>query len=498
MKFKIFLLTYLGISVLIFNLSCKKFDSAQTPKEIQANSYDVNFFNSHRTNDIKENAIVNYLKRINEKENFVDKVVKQIGYPRWDKAIYTRESNNNSFAASNDSSNIFFIPFVRDSQNYVNASLIIETNSSDTSFQFKCDWQYTQMQNTPNSVQDSAENFAVLIMKLDQAVFGYTKFSILDNNLFKRNNKNAISIELAAPNQNSGNNLMLAEGCSEVTISWNDCPYPSCNGAGGSCDGCSLCTSSISYTFCTGGGGGGSTGGSGIPPGGSPPGGGTTNGGGTPTGGGGGGWIPILNSNDPVSPINDSIPNILARACNTQSDSVFNWGLSNNFKEQSFILVRKNGIIYPKNYKVGTEDGSGTKVNYFLGPGEVLVGYVHTHPVEIDPKGRSFFSFNDIQEARKNAAFPSYCAIIECGNKRYALVIEDKTKLNAFINLNRLQELKNFKLEEITVGLPNYNSNRQQASVNAVIGYFGSAAICGIGFYEATSPNKTNFTKLNP
>lgn len=108
-----------------------------------------------------------------------------------------------------------------------------------------------------------------------------------------------------------------------------------------------------------------------------------------------------------------------------------------------------------------------------------------------------FFSFDDIQEARKKAAIPRYCAILECGNKRFAFVIENPSKLNAFLNVNRLQELKKKKLEEITVNWPNYDSNPQQASINAVISYFGSAENCGISFYEATSPNKTNFIKLN-
>jgi hypothetical protein len=194
----------------------------------------------------------------------------------------------------------------------------------------------------------------------------------------------------------------------------------------------------------------------------------------------------------------DSIPGILSRACDREADSVFNWGIENNFREQSFIIVKSGSSIYPKNYLPGTPDGSKTRVNYTLAPGEILLGYFHTHPVETDSSGRSFFSFNDIQEARKNAATPNYCAILECGNRRFALVIEKPDLLNRFITLEKLKELKNLKLEYNAMELPVYNTNRQQASIDAVINYFGASSICGISFYEASQPNKTIFTKLNP
>lgn len=205
----------------------------------------------------------------------------------------------------------------------------------------------------------------------------------------------------------------------------------------------------------------------------------------------------IVNPSD-TTIIADSIPGILSRACDNQMDSVFNWGIENNFREQSFIIVKSGESIYSKNYLAGTPDGTKTKVNYTLASGELLLGYFHTHPVENDFSGRSFFSFNDIQEARKNAAIQYYCAILECGNKRFALVIEKPELLNRFITLEKLKELKNLKLEYNAMELPVYNTNRQQASIEAVVSYFGSSSVCGVSFYEASSPNKTTFTKLNP
>jgi hypothetical protein len=34
------------------------------------------------------------------------------------------------------------VPFARDSQNYVNAAMVIKASTTDTSFEYRCDWQY--------------------------------------------------------------------------------------------------------------------------------------------------------------------------------------------------------------------------------------------------------------------------------------------------------------------------------------------------------------------
>jgi hypothetical protein len=271
-------------------LSCKKTDLLSQTSISSDAFIETKFFNSNRSNDPTEKTLVDYLKRQNDKTNFVPATIKQIGFPVWDKAISFKNNkkNTSSFAASGDStlSETYFIPFVRDSQNYVNATLIIETSNSDTSFQFKSDWQYAQMQNSHNSLGDTAENFAVLIMNLDKNVFGYNKFTILDSNLFKQNNKKALFVKLDTSSQNSGSNLMNTD-CLDATITWNTCPYTpgNCSGPNGTCDNCpDYCTSSIHWTYC--------------PPSGSPGDGGVPSGGpwggpsGNPPPTGSGGWAP--------------------------------------------------------------------------------------------------------------------------------------------------------------------------------------------------------------
>ncbi len=262
-------------------------DSLITAPKQDANRIEEKFFNSHRSADPVENALVNFIKRKNDSLHFIAKTVKQIGYPRWDKAfVQTKKSISASYlsGSSGDSTNIYYIPFVRDSQNFVNASMIITTTQSDTSFMYKCDWQYSQMTNNTNEISDSAEYFAIFFMALDHTVFGYNEFKIIDTNLFRQQDHQPLKVKFnnLLPGQN--NMYELITTCQNVNIYINDCPEIAgqCQGPGGSCDYCyAHCTSSIIYNYCwteyvnTGGGGesggtptggNGDTGNGGTPP----------------------------------------------------------------------------------------------------------------------------------------------------------------------------------------------------------------------------------------
>ena len=61
---------------------CKKLDTSglSDSSSLGQSAYD-RFFNTNRTRSEKEEVFVNYIKRINNKENFVGKTVAQIGYP---------------------------------------------------------------------------------------------------------------------------------------------------------------------------------------------------------------------------------------------------------------------------------------------------------------------------------------------------------------------------------------------------------------------------------
>ena len=275
---------FLGCSLIM----CTKKDQLATAEK-EPGQIEKRFFTTHRTPNADEKTIVDYLIRQQQKSKFVEKTVAQIGYPRWDKMIVLKSKGNKSGRGESDSSvTSYYIPFVRDSQQFVNASMIINTTASDTSFGYRCDWQYAQRQNSLNSVSDSAEYHAIFFMVLDKAVFGYTEFNITDTSIFKHNNLTPLRIKLTNPTPgNRGNDYTTVQICQNVIVTWQDCPYPRghCGGPNGTCDNCDECTNSGPWTYCwttwiVGGSGFGNTGGAGL---GSSVGGGGNNGGSSPT-----------------------------------------------------------------------------------------------------------------------------------------------------------------------------------------------------------------------
>lgn len=212
------------------------------------------------------------------------------------------------------------------------------------------------------------------------------------------------------------------------------------------------------------------------------------------------GWMPVLIP-EPFNTDTTFLKSI-AENISIQSDSVFNWAFQtgNNLREQGGIIVNNNGQIYLKNLQPGRE-GRTRAINYSLAPEEILLGYFHTHPVDADYKLRSFFSDDDFLEFHKNARTnQGFLMFLECGNKRFIVVVEDLQKYQAFMNLARIKQLDRERYIEnvLLPQQPNLYSNGQQASINAAIQFFGSINNCGLGFYEANGPAKTNFVNLNP
>ena len=269
----------------LFYFSCKKTDAISTIENLSTNSIEEKFFNSHRTTDPTENALIGFLKRVHTKDKFVEKTVAKIGYPRWDKAI-TNAKKKRALNARNllgDSIQTFYIPFVRDSQNYVNASMIIHASQTDTTFTYRCDWQYSQLENNIESANDAAEHFATFFMVLDKAVFGYSKFNIVDSNLFRTSHGPTKYVRLDSTASSTVNNFYdLVEFCQDVVYFYQNCTYGNTNACSEGCDQCYLCMDSFVMTYCweeyvwmggsgggtggTGSGGGGTGGGGSTPP----------------------------------------------------------------------------------------------------------------------------------------------------------------------------------------------------------------------------------------
>lgn len=156
---------------------CSKMDKQEISGSV--NMVEERFFNSRTSSDLLVQSITKFMRRNNDKYHFVEKTVKQIGYPYWDKAITVSTPSGENIGNSNSAS-ITYIPFVRDSQNFVNAALLVKITPVDTLFKYLCDWQYATLDTT---LGFGSRNVFHVFAKLDQYVFGRTKFRITDESL---------------------------------------------------------------------------------------------------------------------------------------------------------------------------------------------------------------------------------------------------------------------------------------------------------------------------
>jgi hypothetical protein len=283
--------------VIIGIISCTKMDVLKKGEKPTDESLTNRFFTEHRTADPTETKLVNFVKRKYANENIADKIIKIVGLPRWNK-ISVYKDNNASIVTTAGSTTTFYVPLVIDSQNYVNAAMAIQASATDTTLTYLQDWKYKNLQNNTNSYTDLAEKFALSFMIFDKDVFGYSKFKILDSNLFQFNNHRIKTVSIdTAFEPNIINGLREVSLCITTTLSWTNCyaGNPNCE--------MSTCNFSISSSVCntvTGdpSGGGGGTSAPSNPP---------SSSGSSNTPGGGSGWIPILTNNNPNRKIIDSL-----------------------------------------------------------------------------------------------------------------------------------------------------------------------------------------------
>lgn len=162
MKIRFF--SALGLVIVFFTIiiiSCRKIETEKGFKR-DARIITSDFFQRHIPSDPLTKSLLDFIKKKNDTLHFVEKTEERIGYPRWDKAnSFSGKTNKYGGRAGADrnSVTITFIPFVLDSQNYVNALMAIRTTASDTSFRYLCDWQYT----------DTAAMYKVIITAEDNA-----------------------------------------------------------------------------------------------------------------------------------------------------------------------------------------------------------------------------------------------------------------------------------------------------------------------------------------
>ncbi|HRA12502.1 MAG: hypothetical protein KAY50_04870 [Chitinophagaceae bacterium] len=132
-------------AIFIIN-GCRKVDRVDDrPTDvIEISNIEQKFFNNNAPINPLVKIFNGLLQKKNEKLKFVEKTVSKIGYPVWNKAItIPKLGTTQGRGNSGDSATLTYIPFVRETENFVNASMIIEATTIDTSFEYLCDWQYS-------------------------------------------------------------------------------------------------------------------------------------------------------------------------------------------------------------------------------------------------------------------------------------------------------------------------------------------------------------------
>lgn len=245
-------------------LSCRKSDITRPAEEFTVTE---KFFKSNRSADPAEQSLVNFLQRKNAKQPFVEATVKKIGYPVWDKIMArTGVSSRATVAGMSEGRkqslantiayDIYYVPFVRDSQNRVNAAMIIKASLADTSISYACDWQYKTFLDDAAMSNSDADKFAVFFMQFDNAVFGYTKFKVTDKSLFRNKYGSADHIAIKMDQQGDVSTNSINVRCADVTSYTWYCPFVTTgrlcrNLPAGECDHCpEYCTTSQSMTVC--------------------------------------------------------------------------------------------------------------------------------------------------------------------------------------------------------------------------------------------------------
>ena len=205
----------------------------------------------------------------------------------------------------------------------------------------------------------------------------------------------------------------------------------------------------------------------------------------------------------PTEPI-DSILKKISELANLYSDSIYNLSL-NQRAEYSFTIVAGHNNILDT-FHVHT-NGSGMAVvpTLRVPMGKRLRGIWHSHIVDepiplTDTTARSGPSGDDVGNLFDLLNLdPSVPILTDCGNIRYALVVENSKKANTFFRTpgNGPLLLYNKLLQLVHADPRVYTSEFQNLTIEKLLLILGSSASHGIALYKSNNVTKTTYTKLN-
>ncbi len=133
-----------------------------------------NFFTAPKQTDPKAKQIINFLQRQNDTLHYVDNTISRVGFSVWEKMMLVpgKLINHSRGGGGNENPDTYYIPFVRENEAFVNAVLVVQTSTnSDTTFSWRCDWQYHNLSRGQTAATDSAGMYATFFISVNHIVF---------------------------------------------------------------------------------------------------------------------------------------------------------------------------------------------------------------------------------------------------------------------------------------------------------------------------------------
>jgi hypothetical protein len=301
--------------------SCRKWDIQASQNQLKKEN---RFFKISSTTAEPIQRVARSVNKQNQQEHFIDRVVKNFGFPIWDKALYSSSTQGNSIQTRTDggggvdTADLVYIPFANENINVITAVLVtkfITVHGVRDSLFYLLPANFYPMYgfNPRDTSKWSAQDAFNLFSAFESRVFNHRKFQIMDNRLFKLKDSSLanprgsqwVKRHLSLTDSTSlGNFRMAYEDCVTWDYCYDENGSDGCNvgGDNGECtEGCQFWQYSVEWctTYDGGGGGGGGSTGDGGPM--SFPGAPATGG-----SGGGGGWYntspcrTIPDQNDPA------------------------------------------------------------------------------------------------------------------------------------------------------------------------------------------------------
>lgn len=216
------LILCLTIAAVLVYVACRKTDR-QITKPV-TNEIDLKFFFTNTSSNPLVQAISGFMQRQNYKYNFTEYVTNKIGYPHWDDAVvFENVRTFGSKPGTEDSSSVVYIPFVIDTQNHVNTTLMFKMNPSDTVFQYVSDWQYKNFSFDTIPINNTWKALDIfnIFMKMDHSVFGDTDFVVTDGRILGLNKDTMRTVSIS--NTTGKGNVRTQYGKENLLSSFTFC-----------------------------------------------------------------------------------------------------------------------------------------------------------------------------------------------------------------------------------------------------------------------------------